>query len=225
MFEFTALKQVSCSAGPGGGDVIDRIAEALATDGYVVVPDALPGDLTDRLFLHFQTVDRDSFHKAGIGREEKFHRNRFVRTDRVHWLDGTASATNDMLQWMETLRTGLNRRLFLGLFDYECHYALYPKGAYYKRHVDAFRGERNRVVTTVFYLNPNWTPADGGELLIYRDDALDPVQTVMPTYGTLVVFLSEDFPHEVLPTERSRFSVAGWFRVNPSVGNGIDPPR
>jgi hypothetical protein len=30
--------------------------------------------------------------------------------------------------------------------------------------------------------------------------------------GTLVVFLSDRFPHEVLPARRERLSLAGWFR-------------
>jgi len=47
---------------------------------------------------------------------------------------------------------------------------------------------------------------------------------VVPLFGTIVVFLSEEFPHEVLPARRDRFSVAGWFRVNASINNKIDPP-
>ncbi|MBV1883381.1 MAG: 2OG-Fe(II) oxygenase [Pseudomonadales bacterium] len=32
--------------------------------------------------------------------------------------------------------------------------------------------------------------------------------------GTLVLFLSETFPHEVLKSQRQRLSLTGWFRVN-----------
>ena len=35
---------------------------------------------------------------------------------------------------------------------------------------------------------------------------------VLPRGGTLVVFLSDRFPHEVLPARRERLSLAGWFR-------------
>jgi len=34
---------------------------------------------------------------------------------------------------------------------------------------------------------------------------------VEPRLGTLVVFLSELFPHEVLPSNRDRLSLTGWF--------------
>jgi SM-20-related protein len=124
---------------------------------------------------------------------------------------------------MEMLRVGINRRLFLGLFDYECHFARYAPGSFYKKHVDAFRGRSNRVLSTVFYLNPQWGSADGGELLIYSGDG-QVEASVKPTMGTLVVFLSETVPHEVLPAARLRHSIAGWFRVNASLGANIDPP-
>jgi SM-20-related protein len=43
--------------------------------------------------------------------------------------------------------------------------------------------------------------------------------------GTLVVFLSDRFPHEVRQASRLRYSIAGWFRVNASLGSHIDPPQ
>ena len=49
--------------------------------------------------------------------------------------------------------------------------------------------------------------------------------TVTPNFGTIVVFLSEEFPHEVLPALRDRYAIAGWFRLNTSIANNIDPPR
>jgi SM-20-related protein len=37
--------------------------------------------------------------------------------------------------------------------------------------------------------------------------------------------LSEDHLHEVLPTQRDRYSIAGWYRVNSSNANRVDPPK
>ncbi|MEC7468361.1 MAG: 2OG-Fe(II) oxygenase, partial [Pseudomonadota bacterium] len=34
-----------------------------------------------------------------------------------------------------------------------------------------------------------------------------------------------EFPHEVLPATRDRFSIAGWFRVNNSTAQRVDPPK
>jgi len=73
----------------------------------------------------------------------------------------------------------------------------------------------------VFYLNPNWQPQDGGQLLLYvQGETIE----VAPNFGTLVTFLSEDVPHEVLPASRTRYSIAGWYRLNQSMNGAVDPP-
>ena len=54
---------------------------------------------------------------------------------------------------MDSLREALNRGLFLGLEDFECHFALYPPGAFYRKHVDRFRDDDRRMVSAVIYLN------------------------------------------------------------------------
>ena len=105
------------------------------------------------------------------------------------------------------------------------------KGDFYKKHKDAFKGEGNRVLSVVVYLNQNWSRDDGGELVIYDQSLANSAIiehnkiTVTPSFGTIVVFLSEEFPHEVLPALRDRYAIAGWFRLNTSIANNIDPPR
>jgi SM-20-related protein len=81
------------------------------------------------------------------------------------------------------------------------------------------------VLSLVAYLNPDWQLADGGELLIYEDSSTDPVVVIQPLHGTVVLFLSEEVPHEVAPALCDRYSIAGWFRVNGSSTARIDPPR
>jgi len=43
--------------------------------------------------------------------------------------------------------------------------------------------------------------------------------------GNLAVFRGDESPHEVLAADRDRYSVAGWFRVNGSINQQLDPPR
>ena len=74
----------------------------------------------------------------------------------------------------------------------------------------------------ILYFNPGWLPDDGGQLELHLSD--DQKIRVTPNYGTLVTFLSEEFPHEVLSTKRDRYSIAGWFRVNGSTLDKVDPP-
>ncbi len=119
----------------------------------------------------------------------------------------------------------MNRRLLLGLFAFESHLARYQAGDFYKKHRDALRGKSNRKVSLIVYLNRNWQPLDGGELVLYSADGESELVRVLPQLGTAVAFLSEEFPHEVLPAARERRSIAGWFRVNSSASDRVDPPR
>lgn len=164
------------------------------------------------------------YSSAGIGRGDDYLQNAFVRTDEICWITGESSAGRLWLDWAADLQRFLNRRLFLGLFSFESHFAHYAPGDYYKRHYDAFRGKTNRVLSIVVYLNPGWHPSDGGELVLYQSDDDRQGTRVVPLMGTVVAFLSEEFPHEVLPANRDRYSIAGWFRINASVSGKVDPP-
>lgn len=218
-------ESLAISASVSFGDSLEDIARALESTGYVVTQDLLPSTLLNDLLTHLRSMDDARFSRAGIGRETDFQVNSFIRTDEIHWLEGTHPVTHEYFRWMEKFRTGLNRRLFLGLFDYECHYAWYPEGAFYKTHLDTFRGTDTRVISTVLYLNPDWQPGDGGELVLYRPDQGGVLETVQPRFGHMVFFLSGDFPHEVLPVKAPRYSVTGWFRKNNSLVDTIDPGR
>lgn len=212
-----------------GGDALDTslfelIAEDIEAQGYSIRPGALRSDIADALLEELHRLDADEFTGAGVGRGANYLQTEFVRTDTICWITGQTDGARAWLNWASRLQYHLNRRLFLGLFSFESHFSHYAPGDYYKRHFDAFRGEANRVLSIVVYLNPAWTPADAGELVIYRDDRDRTGIKVVPLLGTVVAFLSEDFPHEVLPAKRDRHSVAGWYRVNNTLHNTIDPP-
>jgi SM-20-related protein len=79
--------------------------------------------------------------------------------------------------------------------------------------VDRFRDDDTRVVSVVLYLTAAWRPEDGGCLRLHlRDTGSPTVHDVAPHAGTLVAFLADRFPHEVMPATRARYSLTGWFR-------------
>lgn len=211
----------------GGGDSRSTILGGLAADGYAVVPNYFSAALVRALCAEIkQRDDAGEFQDAAIGRSELHHQNDFVRRDRTRWLDGSTLAQCQLQQELERLRLDINRDLFLGLFDLESHFAIYDPGAFYRRHLDAFNGSNQRVVSVVIYLNNAWQGGDGGRLRIWpAPDSVHSVLDVAPRAGTLVCFLSERIPHEVLAARRERFSIAGWFRRNNSSALCIDPPR
>lgn len=192
--------------------LLDEIAEALLTPGYCILDERLPPGLADRLRDELLATQ---VQPAGVGRGGDYQRNQDIRRDKIHWLEPDTPAVTAFLSWMDQLRVGLNQRLFLGLFDFECHFAVYESGDFYQKHLDAFKGAKGRRLSIVFYLNPDWAPLDAGELVLYDDAGAEILERIAPKKGRLVIFLSEEFPHEVLPAQRQRLSIAGWFRVNP----------
>lgn len=206
-------------AGHNSGDrsaAYDAIADDLARQGWCVVKDFFAPAMLDALLARLTTLEaEEALTPAGVGRGQENVENRTIRRDATLWLERQDNAEKDFLDEMATLRGELNRRLMLGLFFYEAHFSRYKSGAFYKRHLDSFRGRRNRLISTVLYLNHNWDMADGGLLAFYADtDSAEPFLSVAPEYGTFVLFLSEEMVHEVLPAHRPRASIAGWFRCN-----------
>ncbi|GHE20179.1 2OG-Fe(II) oxygenase [Halomonas urumqiensis] len=169
-------------------------------------------------------AELDALEAAGIGRGNAHTLRRDIRGDVIHWLDRQSLAQRRYLDAMTELQRQLNQALFLGLFEYEAHFAHYPPGAFYRKHLDSFRGRANRVISTVGYLNSGWPADGGGEMLLF--DPASPereVARVRPEAGTFACFLSDTLPHEVLPTRLPRASIAGWFRRNASLGGLVDP--
>lgn len=209
---------------PPDDTLFESIAAGLEKQGVVVLPAALPESLTEGLMDYLASLESGAFHAARIGRGARQTRNRFVRRDRIHWIGNEHPGGAAWLDWLERLMRYLNRRLFLGLFSVESHLSLYRPGDFYRKHLDAFKGHSNRVLSLVTYLNRGWEPEQGGELVIYSPADDGELLRITPGFGTLVLFLSEEFPHEVLPTQRDRYGVAAWFRLNGSVSDGLVPP-
>jgi SM-20-related protein len=195
---------------------IDRICAAIANEGCAIEADFLPQATVAALADEAHAQDAaGEFHAAGVGRGAARVQRSDIRGDRILWLDqGSASAVQQPFwQALDALRLALNEALLMGLFSFEGHYALYPPGAFYRRHRDQFSGavasSEIRVISCAIYLNENWALPDGGALRIYDDER---VRDVLPVAGTLVCFLSDRFEHEVLPATRERLALTGWFR-------------
>lgn len=187
-----------------------QIADGLVENGYIVIPHAINTELSQNLL----SVAKKSknFKRAGISARKKINSSK--RRDKILWLNEDKSVQSEFLTFADGLKDFLNRELFLGITYFESHFALYEHGDFYETHYDAFKNGANRVVTVVYYLNEDWhEKSDGGELMMY-DEENNFVQKVIPHANTLVVFMSEKFPHEVLKAKRKRYSIAGWFRVD-----------
>ena len=198
-------------------DQLDYISQAIYQNSYVVVDDFVDESYRKAL-LKEQTnlLNQGQFKKAAVGKGDQKQVRAEIRSDEVLWMDPTTLCPLQAIFWekIEELKQVLNRRCFLGLKSFEGHFARYPIGSFYKRHVDQFHAVPYRIVTVILYLNDSWTEADGGQLRMYfpQEDGSERIEDVLPLGGRLVVFLSEEIPHEVIPTQKERMSITGWLR-------------
>jgi SM-20-related protein len=192
---------------------LQQLGGDLAGQGYSIQPRSLEQEICVRLLADAKKLDESGrLRPAGVGREGVEVSS--IRSDRIVWLEpGLAPVIDGSLSLMNQLRLHLNRQLYLGLVGYEGHLACYGPGAGYRKHLDRIKGSDARVLTLIVYLNPDWDNQDGGQLRLYLPDgnSLD----VMPSAGTLVAFLAQDYWHEVLPGRRERWAITGWFRQQP----------
>ena len=191
---------------------LDPLLDDLAEQGWAIATNALPVDLTLELAQECRArANLGALQPAGVGRGSAHGVQEGVRGDHIQWLEpGQCAAGDRYLAMLDDLRGQLNQALYLGLEDYEGHFALYPPGTFYQKHLDRFRDDDRRAVSAVFYLNSDWLPEQGGALRLYLADGRE--LDVLPEAGTLVLFLSADLPHAVLPATRERLSLTGWLR-------------
>lgn len=195
--------------------LVEPIADEVAARGYAVASQFLPAAEVSALASDIVSLQHSGgMRQAGIGKDAEISNG--VRGDFIHWLNETTATTAQQvyLQRLESLRLALNQTLYLGLFEFEGHFARYPSGAFYRKHLDQFQHDSQRALSCILYLNDRWHEEDGGQLRIYLgDQGEDPYLDIHPEGGTLVTFLSSRFWHEVLPANRERLSITGWFRT------------
>jgi SM-20-related protein len=201
-----------------GNSSFRAAADALAADGWCIVPDLLEPAQIRALAAECAAMhDARLLRPAGTGAGRT---SSALRGDSTHWFteDAMSAPQQAFADRIDALRITLNRELMLGLVDGESHYAVYRPGAGYARHLDRLRHSDARVVSAVFYLNEAWQEVDGGALRLYLADGS--ARDIYPHAGTLLLFLSARFEHEVLPATRDRMSIACWLRQRAIGGSG-----
>lgn len=175
--------------------------------------DFLESALANHLRSNLVTLyEIDALELAGIGNNHLLSQNKNVRRDKIFWLEkATANIyEQEFFKLIDAFVSYLNSTCFAGIKSYEFHYALYEKGAFYKRHLDQFKTDTGRAFSMIMYLNEGWKQGDGGELQVFHDVE---VQVISPENRKCVLFKSDELEHEVLLTNTSRMSVTGWLKT------------
>lgn len=191
----------------------EMIAERLQRTGFCICPDFLSQQALRETRVDFDSIQNaGEFYRAGIGQGKHKQVHDLVRRDEIHWLDRNATNPIQSVLWekFDSLRLAFNHTLFLGLGALEGHYATYPDGGFYGKHLDCFQNDNTRIVSLVLYLNQNWNPSNGGQLRLYHKDGSH--RDIVPEGGAMVCFMSRESVHEVLPCHSPRYSFAGWFK-------------
>tara|TARA_R100001369_G_scaffold68013_1_gene95636 strand:- start:2055 stop:2693 length:639 start_codon:yes stop_codon:yes gene_type:complete len=193
----------------------ERIISDLITKKYSIVDDFFTPEevstLRESLLIKYE---EDSFKKSAIGNYTNQEIDKTIRGDFILWIDEKKEEPTEQLFFakVDSLVSYLNKTCFLGILTKEFHYAVYPTGTFYKRHLDTFQNDDRRKLSMVFYLNEDgWLPEFGGELTLYLDGG---DKTILPLPGRVVIFESQVIEHEVKRVmANERLSITGWLKT------------
>ncbi|PWI30596.1 oxidoreductase [Flavobacteriaceae bacterium LYZ1037] len=196
----------------------ERIIEDILARQYSVVEDFFTDE--EVLVLRQSLIEKheeDAFKKAAIGNRVNEIIVKSIRGDVILWIDEMKANEAEMIFFnkINSLVSYLNKTCFLGILHKEFHYALYPEGTFYKRHIDTFQNDDRRKLSIVCYLNEaGWIQENGGELVLYLDEnGKETEKVIYPFPGRLVVFESQVIEHEVKPVKTERMSITGWLKT------------
>jgi len=196
----------------------ERIIADILEQKYSIIEDFFTDEevvlLRDSLI---EKQEEDAFKKAAIGNRINEVIVKSIRGDVILWIDekNTNDAEKIFFNKVNNLVDYLNKTCFLGILYKEFHYALYPEGTFYKRHIDTFQNDDRRKLSIVFYLNEDgWLPENGGELVLYLDEnGKETDKVIYPFPGRMVIFESQIIEHEVKPVKTERLSITGWLKT------------
>lgn len=190
------------------------ITEEIYNKGFHIIDDFLDKTSFENLRKKAeQRLSQGDFRQAKIGKQRDANHHFDIRKDSICWLDEDENDTALCAYFskIRELAKTLNRTLFLGLVDFETHFAVYQPGSFYKKHVDQFTNTLQRRISCVYYLNADWHESFAGQLKLY--DCEDQLLTqVFPQPNRFICFRSE-LPHEVCETKKNRYSIAGWMKT------------
>ena len=196
----------------------ERIIEDILVQQYCIVEDFFTDEEVS--LLRQSLIDKhkeDAFKKAAIGNRVNELIVKSIRGDVILWIDENKADASEKLFFnkINSLISYLNKTCFLGILQKEFHYALYPEGTYYKRHIDTFQNDDRRKLSIVCYLNEDgWLAENGGELVLYLNENGEETERVIyPFPGRVVIFESQIIEHEVKPVNKERLSITGWLKT------------
>ena len=196
--------------------LFEHLISDLLKQNYSICDNFFDLRLVDSLRDRLKTLHNHSeLKKAAIGNKVNESISKAIRGDSIQWIDEQQANPVERLffEAINTFKNYLNMTCFMGILHQEFHYAIYPEGTFYKKHLDTFQNDDRRKLSMVCYLNDNsWDKTNGGELVIYPENSNEVV--IHPLPGPVVVFESQLLQHEVRPVLNDmRLSITGWLKT------------
>lgn len=190
----------------------EELIEGFMNNKVGISAQFVPAELARALQQNLLSLNVEGEMKhAGIGSGVSKVYDQQIRSDKIYWIDRNSQndAEQQFLDLIEAFISYMNMTCYTGINAYEFHYALYEPGSFYKRHLDQFKNNSGRKFSLISYLNKDWNEADGGHLVVYRDNLSE---NILPTISKSVFFKSDELEHEVAISNRVRMSVTGWLK-------------
>lgn len=189
---------------PGDWDV-DQILNDLDQQGFSIIDHAYSDEYVNALFEEC-TSNLARFRDAAIQNGVISQ----IRSDHILWLSEELPISHQHTSTLSLLTQELNRAFYFGIRDVEAHFACYNAGEFYALHRDNPQGKNNRIISTVYYLHPEWQHDWGGEL--HLQDKHGQWHVIQPKPNRIALFQS-DLLHEVFEAKQQRLSITAWLRT------------
>ena len=202
--------------------IYEKIINDLLNQKYSISDFFFSEQETKQLRESIIQQDKD-FHQAAIGNSQNEQIVKSVRGDKIRWIDESKKSKTEEIffEKINDFILYLNMTCYMGIEESEFHYAIYPEGTFYQRHVDAFKNDDRRTLSIVLYLNDEeWKDEYGGQLALYLPDENNTEKelNVLPLAGRIAIFDSKTIPHEVKKVNRPRYSITGWLKTRSRTG-------
>ncbi len=192
--------------------IINDILEQGFSICDVFFTESLISDLREEILTRYT---QSELKKAAIGNRVNESIEKEIRGDYIQWIDEQKANTTEsqFFDAINSFKNYLNKTCFMGLLHQEFHYAVYPQGTFYKKHIDTFQNDDRRKLSMVCYLNDEfWEDSNGGELVLYPENLEEVV--IRPLPGRVVIFESQILEHEVKEILKDkRLSITGWLKT------------
>eukprot|EP01119_Soliformovum_irregulare_P026109 TRINITY_DN9853_c0_g1_i1.p1 TRINITY_DN9853_c0_g1~~TRINITY_DN9853_c0_g1_i1.p1 ORF type:complete len:265 (-),score=67.43 TRINITY_DN9853_c0_g1_i1:46-840(-) len=210
--------------------------EKLNAEGFIIKDGFLGKDICEQIRRECEGFLRSGvLQPGGMGKGETQWNQSRIRGDVIAWLRPneveseekkpstgiqslgknslTSSSILSLLNRLDDLKSNLNSSISaFNCTRVSIQLACYPsddKGRTYTRHFDSFPGGPNRRLTAIYYVNPEWKEADGGQLRMYLENDKG-FRDIDPIGDRLVIFVSSRMEHEVMPSFSERYAITHW---------------